>query len=106
LPRMALLSTPSLSTQKTASATRFPFRLTNTTKDIDQLAQNGKSVLLRNALIDTETSTALPIPAHLRSQGDPGSYVVQSRGPLDDAFRALLRDAGAEIVSYIPKDAY
>jgi len=107
-PRMALLSTPSLSAQKpaTANSARFPFRLTNTTKDIDQLAHSGKAVLLMNALIDTETSTALPIPAHLRSQGDPGSYVVQSRGPLDDAFRTVLRDAGAEIVSYIPKDAY
>ncbi len=107
-PRIALLSTPTLSSQKPAATntSRFPFRLTNTAKNIDQLAQNGRSVLLRNALIDTETSTDLPIPAHLRAKGDPGSYVVQSRGPLDDAFRVLLRDAGAEIVSYIPKDAY
>src|SRR5258708_2573118 len=86
-PRMGLLSSPSNLKQQTAPPVkvRFPYRLSNTTKDIDQLARNGKAVLLRNALIDTETSTALPIPAQLRSQGDPGSYVVQSRGLLDDS---------------------
>src|SRR6185503_18521969 len=93
---VGLLSSPSVSASTTPSAakTRFPYRLSNTAKDIDQLARNGKSVLLQNALIDTETTTALPIPAQLRSQGDPGSYVVQARGLLDDAFRSLLQAAG------------
>ena len=46
------------------------------------------------------------IPDHLRAQGDPGSYLVQARGPIDDAFRSLLKAAGATIVSYIPNNAY
>ncbi|HXT39183.1 MAG TPA: S8 family serine peptidase, partial [Candidatus Angelobacter sp.] len=41
----------------------------------------------------------------LRAKGDPGSYVVQSRGPLDGAFYTSLRNAGAEFVSYIPNNA-
>ena len=38
--------------------------------------------------------------------GDPGAYIVQARGPIDNAFRAMLASAGAEIVSYIPNNAY
>ena len=31
---------------------------------------------------------------------------MQARGPIDDAFRSLLKAAGAAIVSYIPNNAY
>ena len=31
---------------------------------------------------------------------------MQARGRIDDAFRAALKDAGAEIISYIPNNAY
>ena len=77
----------------------FPFRLSNTSKSIDQLSRSAQGIILRNALIDSSAPLNLAIPAHLRAAGDPGSYVVQSRGPLTDAFRALLRQAGAEVVS-------
>ena len=57
-------------------------------------------------MLDTAKPTALSIPDHLRSHGDPGAYVVQSRVPLDDVFRARLLAAGAGIVAYIPNQAY
>ena len=57
-------------------------------------------------MLDTAQPLALAIPEHLRAQGDPGAYVVQSRAPLDDTFRARLQAAGALIVAYIPNQAY
>src|SRR6267142_1198584 len=87
-------------------ANRFVFRLTNTTKPLKELVHSDHAILLQNALIDTEHPIELSIPEHLRVQGDPGSYIVQSSAPLDDAFRSALKQAGAEIVSYIPNNAY
>ncbi|HWI58820.1 MAG TPA: S8 family serine peptidase, partial [Bacillota bacterium] len=87
-------------------ANRLAYRLSNTTNKVGQLARNPKAILLENALLDTAQSTQLPIPNHLRAQGDPGTYIVQSRQPLDNAFRSLLQQAGANIVAYIPNNAY
>ncbi len=81
-------------------------RLSNTSEPLEQLMRNDSVLLLRNALLDTRLSAGLAIPAHLRATGDAGGYIVQSRGPLDDAFRAQLKAAGASIVSYIPNNAY
>jgi len=80
-------------------------RLSNTSTPVRQLQRSGQALLLENALLDT-TKPAPAIPDHLRAQGDPGSYLVQARGPIDNAFRALLQAAGATIVSYIPNNAY
>jgi subtilisin-like proprotein convertase family protein len=85
---------------------KFAFRLSNTTKSLDQLVGDRHAILLENALIDTGSPLNLSIPTHLQSQGDPGTYIVQARGPIDNAFRAMLAAAGAEIVSYIPNNAY
>ena len=85
-----------------APKARIAYRLSNTTEPLDRLMRNPKAILLENALLDTAQPAELPIPASLRAQGDPGAWVVQARGPLDDAFRALLKQAGASIVSYIP----
>src|ERR1043166_1590760 len=80
-------------------------RLSNTRQPIAQLARNDRAVLLRNALIDT--AFGLPaIPVHLQSEGDPGAYIVQARGPLTDEFRTELATVGAKIVSYVPNNAY
>ena len=88
-------------------------RLTNTALPIGSLVRNPHALLLENAWLDTSrlrgttaAGHALAIPDNLRAQGDPGAYVVQSRGPLDDSFRARLAAAGASIVSYIPNNAY
>ena len=101
-----LNTTPGKASTNAAPASRFANRLSNTTKTMRQLVRSGKAILLENALMDTAQPLALSIPDHLRSQGDPGSYIVQSRSALDDAFRAALKEAGATIVSYIPNNAY
>src|SRR5882672_8267782 len=85
---------------------QFAYRLSNTTKSLKQLARSDKAILLENALVDTEQPPNLAIPDFLRAHGDPGTYIVQSRGPLTEAFRALLKQAGGSIVSYIPNNAY
>ena len=90
-----------------ASATnRFPWRLSNTPKTLGQLMSDSHGILLENAFIDTAAKVDLSIPPNLKASGDPGAYIVQSRGPVDNAFRAQLAAAGAEIVSYIPNNAY
>lgn len=82
------------------------YRLANTPDGIGRLARNDKAILLQNALIDSTKPLNFTIPDSLKSKGDPGSYIVQSRGPLSSAFRAALASAGASIVSYIPNNAY
>jgi subtilisin-like proprotein convertase family protein len=85
---------------------KLAFRLANTTASIRKLETTPHAILLANAFIDTERPLDLKIPAHLKSAGDPGAYIVQARGPTDARFRAALADAGAQIVSYIPNNAY
>src|SRR3989442_1008326 len=84
---------------------QVPYRLSNTDRSLSQLGRSDTAILLENALIDTASPTPLTVPEHLRASGDPGSYLVQWRGPLDKAFYARLRQAGAEFVSYIPNNA-
>src|ERR1035437_2117937 len=82
------------------------FRLGNTPKSLGQLAGTRHAILLANALIDTDARLDLKIPANLKAKGDPGAYIVQARGVIDARFRAQLAAAGAQIVSYIPNNAY
>ena len=89
----------------TRNTNQFALRLSNTAATIGQLQRSDHALLLENALLDT-AQPAPSIPDHLRAQGDPGSYLVQARGPIDNAFRSLLQSAGAAIVSYIPNNAY
>lgn len=46
------------------------------------------------------------MPEHLQAAGDPGAYIVQSRGVMDATFRAKLESMGAQVVSYVPNNAY
>ena len=85
---------------------RFPNRLTNTTRSLNELKGRDTAILLQNAFYDTEAPVSVAIPGNLKATEDPGSYIVQSKGPITDAFRARLKQAGAEIVSYIPNNAY
>jgi subtilisin-like proprotein convertase family protein len=101
-----LNSLPASAPFATNAASRFINRLSNTTKSGSQLGRSEKAILLENALLDTEKPIALAIPDHLQAHGDPGTYIVQSRTQLDDAFRALLKGVGATIVAYIPNNAY
>ncbi len=100
------LAAASTNNAASAKTNPFAFRLSNTTKSLDQLARDRHAILLENALIDSSLPLNFSFPKHLQSQGDPGAYIVQARGPVDAAFRAMLAAAGAEIVSYIPNNAY
>src|SRR6202007_1648798 len=66
------------------------YRLTNTTQSARALARRDHALLLANAWIDTERPVSWQIPPSLRAPRDSGSYLVQARGPVDDAFRAAL----------------
>src|SRR5580765_3271370 len=88
-----------------ATGRGVPYRLSNTDQSLGQLGRSDTAILLENALIDTASPTPLAVPEHLRAAGEPGSYLVQWRRPLDNAFYARLREAGAEFVSYIPNNA-
>jgi subtilisin-like proprotein convertase family protein len=88
-----------------AAAHRPSYRLSNTAQTAAQLGRNERGIILRNALIDTARGVKLEVPEHLRAQGAPGAYIVQSRRALDAGFYAELRKAGAVFVSYIPNNA-
>ena len=89
-----------------AKAIQTGYRLSNTTKTIGELVNDRHAILLANALIDTGAKLNLAIPKQLQARGEPGAYIVQANGPIDNAFRAMLAAAGAQIVSYIPNNAY
>jgi subtilisin-like proprotein convertase family protein len=85
------------------------YRLRNTSRDLDDLVHEDKAILLANALFDTanlRNGGGVAIPAHLKSQGDPGSFIVQAAHAPDAAFRRALSEAGAKIISYVPNNAY
>ncbi|MBN2505484.1 MAG: S8 family serine peptidase, partial [Verrucomicrobia bacterium] len=81
-------------------------RLSNTPEPMGRLARRDTAILLGNAALDTARPLALDIPRRLRAREEPGAYVVQSRGPLTDAFRADVGAAGGEIIAYLPNHAY
>jgi subtilisin-like proprotein convertase family protein len=85
---------------------KFTNRFRNTDASMKALERNDRAVQFRNALIDTASSEPLALPAALQSDGNPGAYVVQANGLTTDAFRRELHEAGFEIVSYIPHNAY
>jgi len=94
------------STNSQVKTNAFAWRLSNTPRTIGQLVNDPHAILLENALIDTQLPLNFSIPKNLQAPGDPGAYIVQARGPVDGAFRAALAAAGAQIVSYIPNNAY
>ena len=107
-PAVTAANLPAAATNGAPSAktNQFAYRLSNTGKTIGQLVGDRHAILLENALIDSSQPLNFSIPKNLQSPGDPGAYIVQARGPIGNAFRALLAQSGAQIVSYIPNDAY
>ena len=91
---------------KVTADARYPYRLRNTLQPLEKLARNENAILMANALIDTSAKARLDIPENLKAKGDVDSYIVQARGKVTEAFRQQLKSAGAEIVSYIPNNAY
>lgn len=105
-PRTGTPLPPTPSSKPQIASTPFAYRLTNTPKSVAQLAQSKTGILLENALLDTSEPLQLPIPDSLRSTEPPGSYIVQSRGIITDAFRSRLQQAGVVLGPYIPNNAF
>jgi subtilisin family serine protease/subtilisin-like proprotein convertase family protein len=105
-PAIALLTGNGTNAAAKTAADSRSGRLTNSSKKLSELMRSDTAILLRNALLDTAEPALAEIPETLRSQGDPGSYIVQSRGVIGDAFRAEIQAAHGSIVSYIPNNAY
>ncbi|HWC59425.1 MAG TPA: S8 family serine peptidase, partial [Verrucomicrobiae bacterium] len=103
---VAALNPPATNSPVFKRTNGFPYRLSNTTKTVGQLARDNHALLLENALIDSASSAALTIPDSLRSHGDPGAYIVQAQSPMNNFLRGQITAAGATIVSYIPNNAY
>lgn len=82
------------------------YRLSNTAEPLKTLLRRDSALVLENARWDTTQPLSLNIPKHLRAEGDPGTYIVKSRGPITGEFRARLRGVGATMVSYMPHDAW
>lgn len=85
---------------------RHPHRLVNSSRPMEELRLSDTAILMRNAVLDTSAAEPLDIPADWRSAQEPGSYLVQSKGPLTDGFRDVIARSGGRVVSYIPNNTY
>jgi hypothetical protein len=81
---LTAVSTNNVNNVISVKTNQFAWRLSNTTKSLDQLMRDRHAILLENALIDSSRPLNLSIPKNLQSQGDPGAYIVQARGPIDN----------------------
>lgn len=84
----------------------YPNRLRNSDVPLERLIRSDAAVLLVNASLNMERDLTLAVPPALRPSGDVSSYVIQSRGKVSEPFRKVLEAAGAQIVSYVPNNAY
>ncbi|MCL4786145.1 MAG: S8 family serine peptidase [Verrucomicrobia bacterium] len=105
-PQFVLLSAGMTAAAPPAKPDPLAYRLNNTGRKLEELLRVERALILENALIDTERPVRFSIPEHLQAVPEPGSYLVQARGPVDEAFRAALARVGASIVSYIPNNAF
>ena len=103
-PKLFAAAKPSTNT--VAKASPFAHRLSNTTKSIGELEDDPHAILLENAFIDTRAKLNLPIPKICSRRAIRAHTSCRRTGRLTAAFRALLAAAGAQIVSYIPNNAY
>ena len=86
---------------------KFPYRLRNTLRPLEELASLDTAILLNNALIDTESPMPLAVPEHLRASAETESYLLQSAGQFDQVFdRETLSQLGVEKVAYIPHNTW
>ncbi|MCS1409873.1 MAG: Major intracellular serine protease [Verrucomicrobia subdivision 3 bacterium] len=86
---------------------RFPYRLRNTARSVDELARSDHAILLNNALIDTASNIPLVVPKHLRAAEDTESYLLQSVGPFNHVFdQESLDQLEITKVAYIPHNTW
>jgi subtilisin family serine protease/subtilisin-like proprotein convertase family protein len=84
----------------------YPVRVSNTSELLATLIYRETAILLENAQLDSGLPLELAIPSILKAKGEPGAYLVQSRGPATEAFQSVLRQADAVPVSYVPNNTY
>lgn len=109
-----LLTTPSvLATSanpakkpESAVALHKRYQLSNVERSPETWTRVQSAILMKNALIDTKEPVQLNIPADLRAGEHPGAYIVQADHATSDAFQKMLKDAGAQIVAYVPNNAF
>ena len=68
----------------------------------------AKNIRLRNEVIDPDAAPNRAVLAGQRRAkiAASGLYLVQFSGPLEPARRAELRQAGVELLQYVPEDAF
>ena len=84
---------------------RLADRLTNSVLSLGELARSGRGVLLRNALIETGMEGP-GFRSICGRRGIRGLISCRRAGAITEGFRAQSTAAGAEIVSYVPNNAY
>lgn len=73
------------------------------------MARTAPTILLENAVIDTEQAAAgntIDVPEAFRAPEDTEFYIVQFRGPLSDAHRSVVEDMGGEISHFVPNASF
>jgi hypothetical protein len=68
----------------------------------------AKSIRLRNETIETDSGTNRAVMAGQRRArvAASGLFLLQFNGPLEPAQRAELKQAGVELIQYVPDDAF
>src|SRR5579871_1075633 len=61
-PAKPAIAVASVQTNAAAKKSRYPYRLSNTSKKLDQLLKDDHAIILVNALIDTARPLNLAIP--------------------------------------------
>src|SRR4051812_19355921 len=110
----ALLSAPSVTAvlggepakPESAMERMARYQLKNVDRPIEALTRVDSAILMRNALIDTRQPVDLQIPADLRAGENPGAYIVQADRAPTAQFQNALKAAGADIVAYVPNNAF
>ncbi len=83
---------------------RFPYRVRNTDRPLDELVRRDDMVLLRNAFIDVNRLADLQLPTELTSRGNPSAYIVHTATGVNEQLYALLRAVNADVISYLPNN--
>lgn len=114
-PRVqALMTTPSVLAATGGTVTKpigtktlaQRYQLKNVDQPIETLQRVESAILMKNALIDTRQPIELTIPEKYRAGENPGAYIVQANTAPTAAFQEMLKNAGAEIVAYVPNNAF
>lgn len=83
---------------------RFPHRLRNTDRPLNELIHQDNMVLLHNAFIDVNKLANYQVPAALTSREAPAAYIVHAGAGVDQQLYSLLHSVNADVISYLPNN--